>query len=160
MDGREAASAVRAGRGGNPKWSAKAKSLADLAGRYCGVAEEGRLADGDLRIRIVANEMDARCVALTSRRLAAESKAGGATNTASIMKNAVMRAAQERAELMIEIMGTYGLGWTEPFAAEEVNAVRAWLSGKSGSIWGGTNEIQNNIIAKRILGLPELTQSR
>ena len=31
--------------------------------------------------------------------------------------------------------------------------VRGWLSGKAGSIYGGSQEIQNNIIAKRILGL-------
>ena len=30
---------------------------------------------------------------------------------------------------------------------------RNWLSGKAQSIYGGSNEIQSNIIAKRILGL-------
>jgi len=33
------------------------------------------------------------------------------------------------------------------------------LSSKSMSIYGGSAEVQNNIIAKRILGLPDLTKS-
>ena len=41
---------------------------------------------------------------------------------------------------------------------EELEAVRNWLSGKAMSIYGGSFEIQNNIIAKNILGLPETTQ--
>jgi alkylation response protein AidB-like acyl-CoA dehydrogenase len=40
-----------------------------------------------------------------------------------------------------------------------VQAVRGWLSGKAMSIYGGSFEIQNNIISKRILGLPDPTQS-
>jgi hypothetical protein len=36
--------------------------------------------------------------------------------------------------------------------------VRGWLTGKAISIYGGSFEIQNNIIAKNILGLPENTQ--
>ncbi len=34
-------------------------------------------------------------------------------------------------------------------------AVRGWLSGKATTIFGGSFEIQNNIISKRILGLPD-----
>ena len=41
------------------------------------------------------------------------------------------------------------------FKKEELQAVRAWLGGKAGSIFGGSNEVQSNIISKRILGLPD-----
>jgi hypothetical protein len=62
---------------------------------------------------------------------------------------------------MLEIMGSQGLGWAgEDFAPNELTTVRSWLSSKAFSIFGGSYEIQNNIITKRILGLPELTQSR
>ena len=43
-------------------------------------------------------------------------------------------------------------------ARGELEAVRTWLTGKAMSIYGGLFEIQNNIIAKNILGLPENTQ--
>jgi alkylation response protein AidB-like acyl-CoA dehydrogenase len=36
--------------------------------------------------------------------------------------------------------------------------VRNWLSGKAISIYGGSYEVQKNIISKNILGLPETTQ--
>jgi alkylation response protein AidB-like acyl-CoA dehydrogenase len=39
-----------------------------------------------------------------------------------------------------------------------LDAVKSWLFGKAMSIYGGSAEIQNNIISKRILGLPERTQ--
>ena len=44
------------------------------------------------------------------------------------------------------------------FSDDEIAAVRGWLSGKAMSIYGGSFEVQNNIIAKNILGLPENTQ--
>ena len=66
---------------------------------------------------------------------------------------------EERAELTVEVLGHQGLGWTgESFSQDEIMATRAWLRGKSGTIAGGSYEIQNNIISKRILGLPETTQ--
>jgi len=58
-------------------------------------------------------------------------------------------------------MGLNGLGWDgEDFTAEERAAGRAYLRIKSSTIAGGSQEIQNNIIAKRILGLPDTTQNR
>jgi alkylation response protein AidB-like acyl-CoA dehydrogenase len=58
------------------------------------------------------------------------------------------------------MMGAQGLGWGgEAFAPEELEAVRVWLWGKAMSIYGGSAEIQNNIVAKRILGLPDPTGS-
>jgi len=56
-------------------------------------------------------------------------------------------------------MGFQGLGWEgDDFTADEQAAVRGWLAGKATTIYGGSFEIQNNIISKRILGLPERTQ--
>lgn len=61
-------------------------------------------------------------------------------------------------ELLIEIMGSSGLGWEgNDFTEEELAVVRDWLSGKATTIYAGSYEIQNNIIAKRILGLPDST---
>jgi alkylation response protein AidB-like acyl-CoA dehydrogenase len=69
-----------------------------------------------------------------------------------------MKTMQDRSELTIEILGAHGLGWEGAgFEADELSAVRGWLAGKAGSIYGGSQEIQNNIIAKRILNLPEMT---
>ena len=56
-------------------------------------------------------------------------------------------------------MGSQGIGWSgDDFSEEELGIVREWLSGKAMSIYGGSYEVQNNIISKNVLGLPETTQ--
>ena len=53
-------------------------------------------------------------------------------------------------------MGTQGIGWEATgFKTEEIDATRDWLKQKSLTIAGGTKEVQLNIIAKRVLGLPD-----
>ncbi len=135
-------------------------SLADLAKEYVGVDDRGRLSDADLRSRLTAQMMEAKAHGLTLARVAAEARGNAKVSAAaSILKNAASRVAQNRAELALEILGHKGLGWEgDAFSAAELGAVREWLGGKAMSIYGGSFEIQNNIIAKNILGLPENTQ--
>ena len=139
----------------------RAMALNQLAKKYVAVDADGRIEDLDLRTRLVRHEMDAKTHALTLARVVAESKeANGATNGASVLKNSATHVAQTRAELTLEIMGAQGLGWEgDAFTREEIETVRGWLGGKAMSIYGGSSEIQNNIISKRILGLPDNTQS-
>ena len=57
---------------------------------------------------------------------------------------------------MCKIRGTQGIGWEgASFNEDEIEWTRAWLSNRAASIYSGTNEIQRNIIAKRVLGLPD-----
>ncbi|GAA0330123.1 acyl-CoA dehydrogenase family protein [Sphingomonas oligophenolica] len=130
-------------------------SMSALAKQYRGADEQGRIDDSDLRMRIVRHEMDSRAFALTLRRAALESKSNqGPSAATSIMKNVGARITQDRAELSIEIMGMNGLGWEgEGFTEAELSQTRTWLWGKAVSIYGGSSEIQNNVIAKRILGM-------
>jgi alkylation response protein AidB-like acyl-CoA dehydrogenase len=137
-------------------------SLNALAKQYIGLDETGRLADRDLRGRIIRAEMDAQIYLQTADRMTQDYVANQGPNaSASILKNVVTWARQDWAELVIEIMGRQGLGWDgDGFNEEELEAVREWLGAKAMTIYGGSQEIQNNIIAKRFLGLPELTQHR
>jgi len=134
-----------------------AGKLDEMAKKYVGADDEGRIADGDLRSRLTQHMMDAKAFTLTLMRAAAESKGNASPSAAtSIMKNAGTKVGQDRAELTLEIMGSQGLGWEgEGFAGEELGAVRGWLGGKATTIYGGSQEIQSNIISKRILGLPD-----
>ncbi len=138
----------------------RTEPLPELARRYAGTDAEGRLADLDLRTRLASHLMDAKAHALTLARVAAEARDNPeVTATASILKNSATAVAQNRAELTVELMGHQGLGWEgDGFDEDEIAAVRGWLSGKAMSIYGGSFEIQNNIISKNILGLPETTQ--
>lgn len=140
---------------GGPMRGGEARPLDQVAKHYVGADENGRIADPDLRARITNHMMDMRAFMLTIQRAMSEAKGNqGPSATTSIMKNAGSRIGQERSELLIEILGTQGLGWEgEGFTKDELNTVRAWLGGKATTIYGGSAEIQNNIIAKRILGL-------
>ena len=136
------------------------RSLKEIAKDYVGVDESGRLADPDLRSRLADQMMSAKAHSLTIARVTAEARGNAKVSAAaSILKNAASTVAQNRAELLVELMGHQGLGWEgEGYTADELEAVRGWLTGKAMSIYGGSFEIQNNIIAKNILGLPETTQ--
>ena len=149
-----------AGGGGGGMFG-MAKSLDVLAKEYVGTDEAGRISDSDLRARIINNAIDARAFQQTAVRAMMEAKGNSGPSAAtSIMKNAGTRVMQDRAELTLEIMGSQGLGWEgEGFSADELTAVRSWLGGKATTIYGGSQEVQNNIISKRILGLPDLTQN-
>ena len=143
------------GGGGGLTRAGEQRSLDRVAKDYVGTDDEGRIADPDLRARVATNLMDWRAFMLTVQRAMTESRGNqGPSAATSIMKNAGSRISQERAELLIEIMGHRGLGWEgEGFTRDELDTVRAWLGGKATTIYGGSFEIQNNIIAKRILGL-------
>jgi alkylation response protein AidB-like acyl-CoA dehydrogenase len=143
------------GGGGSAGRFFSGKAIEDLAKDYVGVDESGRIADPDLRSRIIRHQMEAKAFMLTLMRAQAEAKGNAGPSAAtSIMKNVGSKVGQERAELAIEIMGSQGLGWEgDGFKDYELAQVRNWLGGKATTIYGGSAEIQNNIIAKRILGL-------
>ena len=48
------------------------------------------------------------------------------------------------------------MGWEgEGFTEQELKETKEWLRSRANSIEGGTSEIQMNIIARRVLGLPK-----
>ena len=130
-------------------------SLADIAKKYGRTNSDGTLADPVLRDRIADFEIRWTSFLHTARRAVEESKAqGGVSEISSALKKLGTKMGQERAELTIEIMGLQGLGWEgDNFSPVELQGVRAWLYGKATTIYGGSTEIQNNVIAKRVLGM-------
>ncbi|MFN3911629.1 acyl-CoA dehydrogenase family protein [Hyphomonas sp.] len=129
----------------------------DYAKQHIGTDESGRLLDGDLRGRITDHKMYAKAFSLTVQRQTEQAKAGQAVgHTASILKYAAAKMNQDRHELLIEALGTEGLGWEgEGFDKNAKKVTRQWLRSKGNSIEGGTSEINLNVIAKRVLGLKE-----
>lgn len=129
----------------------------DYAKQHIGVDESGRIADGDLRGRITDHKMYAKAFALTVQRQTEQAKAGQAVgHTASILKYGAAKMNQDRHELLIEALGTEGLGWEgEGFDKNAKKVTRQWLRSKGNSIEGGTSEINLNVIAKRVLGLKD-----
>jgi alkylation response protein AidB-like acyl-CoA dehydrogenase len=148
---------ISGGMGGGGSAGGSAGDLGQIAKRYVGVDEHGRLADPDLRGRVTQNRMFQHAFGLTVRRVEAESRASkGPSAATSIIKYAAAAMAQERSELIVEAMGHQGLGWEgEGFKPGEVAATQGWLRSKGNSIEGGTSEINLNVVSKRVLGLPD-----
>jgi alkylation response protein AidB-like acyl-CoA dehydrogenase len=149
----------RSGQGGGRMMAGQ--DVVSLAKTYVGLDDKGRIADSDLRTRVAKHMMDSRAHGLTLARAVAEAKGNlNPSATTSVMKNSGTWIGQEKAELTLEIMGHQGLGWDgDDFSSDEREAVRTWLSGKATTIFGGSQEIQSNIVSKRILGLPDTTQN-
>jgi alkylation response protein AidB-like acyl-CoA dehydrogenase len=131
------------------------RPIDEIAREYIGVDERGRIADADLRARITRHMMEFRTLQLMQRRMLDLTRAGeGPSECTSVAKNARARITQEREELLVEIMGQQGLGWTgDQFKETELGMTRAFLANKAMTIYSGTSEVQNNVIAKRIIGL-------
>jgi len=148
----------RSGPGDNAPAGEKPRmnAYAQIARDYLGESA-GRLADAALRDRITRQVIQERCLQLTARRVAEESRSTGAPGAAtSIFKYVGSTLSKEGSELKSAVRGTRGLGWDgSDFTGDELEATRGWLRDRAVTIYGGTNEVQLNIIAKRVLGLPD-----
>ncbi len=139
--------------------SGRRRSLAERARAYLpeGEGASGRLSDPLLRDRIAQIELDTRAFLLTLQRSRDAAKAGHRPGPeSSLFKVYGTELNQRRQELLVRIVGPQALGWEGPgFDEEELATTRDWLRSRGNSIEGGTSEIQRNIIAKRVLALPD-----
>ena len=119
--------------------------------------ENGRLLDPVLRDRLIQVEMDQACLDVTLSRSRDRLKAGQPPGPeASIFKLYGTELNQRRRELMVALAGPQALGWEGPgFSDEELALTRDWLRSRGNTIEGVTSEVQLNIIAKNVLGLPD-----
>jgi alkylation response protein AidB-like acyl-CoA dehydrogenase len=130
-----------------------ARPLPELARHYLGAPLSS---DPPLRDAIIGNEMRKKAFALTQQRTVEESETDTPGAATSIFKYVEAEYVKAQLELQLQIRGTRGVGWDpECFDEEELRMGRLWLEAKAISIAGGSNEIQLNIIAKRVLGLPD-----
>ena len=134
-------------------------ALPDLAKSYplnC-VHRDGRpVLEPALRAELLDNDMAKAALILTQRRSVQESDANTPGATTSIINYVEAEYVKSQLDLQMRIRGTQALGWEgESYSEEEIAMTRLWLEAKSISIAGGSNEVQLNIIAKRVLGLPD-----
>jgi len=116
----------------------------------------GRILDDAKRSALLKWQMRQQTFELTQRRAIEEAQARAPGFTSSVVKLIGTLSKQERDELHLSALGSNGLGWEgDEFPKEALKHTRTWLQQKSLTIAGGTAEIQLNIIAKRVLGLPD-----
>lgn len=135
--------------------AAPKKTVGQVALETMGADESGRLANGVLRQNIAQYQLDTMAFGATMARVGDEAKAGkGLGAASSIFKYYGTELNKRRNELNMAVGGESALGW-EGEAYGDGRVSRDWLRSKGNSIEGGTSEVQLNIIAKRVLGLPD-----
>jgi len=120
------------------------------------------------REKLAAVEVELKALEMTQLRVvAAEAKRakGKPDPASSILKIKGSEIQQATTELLMEVVGPYALpyrqeheeeeGWNEPPVGPDWASTIAptYFNTRKVSIYGGSNEIQKNIIAKAILGL-------
>ncbi|MCY3883872.1 MAG: acyl-CoA dehydrogenase family protein [Gammaproteobacteria bacterium] len=146
----------RSSIGGRGSTRQKVVTLDETAKQYVGESN-GQIADDDLRHRVIELLQDDRAYQLTIRRSYEEAQSTQAPSfLSSFFKYFGTEQNMKRQDLLMDILGTSGLGWKgSGFKGSELGGTRGWLRSKANSIEGGTSEVQLNIIAKRVLGLPD-----
>ena len=135
--------------------AAPKKSVGQIAIETIGTDVSGRLANSVLRQTIAQYQLDTMAFGATMARVGDEARAGqGLGAASSIFKYYGTELNKRRNELNLAACGESALGWE---GQEYRNGMlsRDWLRSKGNSIEGGTSEVQLNIIAKRVLGLPD-----
>ncbi len=129
---------------------------ATIAKKYCGETD-GKIADPLARDKVLLQTMKEKALQLTVQRVTDESRSGKAPGaTTSIFKFVGSSLSKEGSSLKSFLRGSAGIGWEgDGFGTEEVESTRSWLRDRAVTIYGGTNEVQLNIIGKRVLGLPD-----
>jgi alkylation response protein AidB-like acyl-CoA dehydrogenase len=131
--------------------------LVEAARKHVGASKDGRITDAVLRDRIAQLTIDKVGLDLTIARTKEAAKLGYQPGPeSSIFKYYATELNKDRYSLLMNVLGPAALGWEgEGFDPEDLQSVRGWLRSRGNSIEGGTSEIQLNIIAKRVLGLPD-----
>ncbi len=133
-------------------------SLVAEAKRCLGM-DGAHLADPAYRDELLKYEMDNRVFRLAQRRAVEESEGGTPGAVTSIFKVYGSELQQTYYDLMLRMRGVRGFGDimsdNDQFTGSELSGTREWLYYRAASIYSGSNEVQRNIIAKRVLGLPD-----
>lgn len=136
--------------------SKKDESLLGIAKEYLGVTD-GKLAEPLTRDEIVTYQMNSESLQLTRKRVVEETQSGATPGPAtSIFKVISSELEQKNYDLITKVRGSRGFGVDElEFSEQERAIVKQFFFTRAASIYSGSNEVQRNIIAKRVLGLPD-----
>jgi pimeloyl-CoA dehydrogenase large subunit len=141
------------------------RRIRELAGKEM-VGDRPLIEDARFREKLASVEIELKALEMTQLRVVtneAKRQRGKPDPASSILKLKGSEIQQATTELLLEVVGPYALpyqpeqeeGWNEPPVGPDYAGPVApmYFNWRKTSIYGGSNEIQRNIIAKAILGL-------
>ncbi len=138
-----------------------------MIGRATEIWRSGERQDAALRDQLMKHWVDAEVLRLTELRAAQSAGRGTPGPEGSVAKLRWAQLNQSIADFALDLLGPEAM--TNPdgyeFVQPEFSQVSAgstqkmFLRSRANSIEGGTNEIMRNILAARVLGLPEESRS-
>jgi pimeloyl-CoA dehydrogenase large subunit len=130
------------------------------------VGDKPLIEDERFRVKIAAIEVELKALEMTQLRVVAAERRGNRPDPgSSILKIKGSEIQQAISELLLEAIGPYAVAgeapheederWNEPPVGHDwaTGLAPQYFNMRKVSIYGGSNEIQKNIIAKAILGL-------
>jgi alkylation response protein AidB-like acyl-CoA dehydrogenase len=113
------------------------------------------LADPEVRQRLAQAHIEVELLRLSGyRSLTTLLRTGHPGPESSLEKIMGSETDQRLQDLALSLVGPYGALRSGPLALGSGSVARQFLYARSETIMGGTSEIQRNVIAQRILGLP------
>jgi len=124
-------------------------TLIDFALQHLG--REKLRAEPMLRAQLVDLDMQLNAFQAMAERYQEESAAGRSVGAeSSMLKYFATELGVRRYEMRMSVLGSASLDQDH----DKTDSARDWLSALANRIGGGTSEIQLNVVAKRVLGLP------
>ena len=136
---------------------AQAARFERVVGELANLARnQGRGSDAGVRQRVAQAQIEAHVFRLNGLRNLTRAAHGQAPGPeASVTKLYWSEMDKRIQETAIGVQGPYGaLAPESPFAVEEGRWQYGWMWSQAETIYAGSSEIQRNIIAERVLGLP------
>lgn len=136
---------------------AQAESLLVASAREQYGVADGAPLDPLNRDAIARIAMDEKAFSLVRERIRQTAESGKTPGPeSSITKAYGADLKQRRYELAMRLLGPEAVGWEgAPFDQTGLDTGREWLRARANSIEGGSSEIQLNVIAQHVLGLPK-----
>lgn len=135
---------------GSPKQSANALTRLEILGKHLGLSQDPRFRDSFTRFRLDLDDHKLLFETFAERLRRGESLGADV----SLLKVHQTELFQRITNYMLEISGEYA-ALLEPIEGNgNLNPTGLFLQARPATIYGGSSEIQRNILAKVLLGLP------
>jgi len=140
-------------RGGLAQAARFERAVAELAGL---ARDRGAGSDATIRQKVAQAQIEAHVFRLIGLRNLTSAEQGHAPGPeASLTKLYWSEMDKRLQETAVGLQGAYGvLAPGSPFAIEDGRWQYGWMWAQAETIYAGSSEIQRNIIAERVLGLP------